>query len=296
MPRSTWSGNLSFGLVSLPVKAYGAVSRQRVRFHMLHDEDGVPIEYRRVCPTDDEEVGWDHIVKGYEISPGRFVTFTKDELEALEPEASHLIDLEEFVPLEQIDPVYFDTSYYLVPDAGAAKAYALLHRTMVDAGRVGLAKVVMRGRERLVAIRPVEDGMLAMATMHYHDEVRRPADVGPTGAERGDAEPTKKELAIARQLVDMLGEDFDASKYRDLWREAVMEQVERKAEGKSVVAPDVPDRGEASPVVDIAEALRRSLEKAKAGAKAGAGKDDGDAPAPKAKAKAKAKRTTAKAG
>ena len=160
MPRAIWSGSITFGLISLPVKAYSATSKQRIDFDLLHDEDGGKIEYRRVCAVHDEVVDWEHIVKGYEIEPGRYVTFTKEELAALQPESTHTIDIEDFVKLEDIDPMYFDTPYFLVPDTGAKRAYGLLHAVMSDAGVVAIARVVLRTRERLVAIRPMANGSL----------------------------------------------------------------------------------------------------------------------------------------
>ncbi|MCW2955361.1 MAG: end-binding protein Ku [Thermoleophilia bacterium] len=261
MARAIWSGSITFGLISLPVKAYTATSKQRIDFDLLHDEDGAKLQYRRVCPVHDEVVEWDHVIKGYEIEPGKYVTFTKDELAALQPDATHTIDIEDFVRLEEIDPMYFDTPYFLVPNAGAKRAYALLHAVMVDANVVAIARVVLRTRERLVAIRPLPNGALSMEALHYANEVREVPDTD------GDAAPAKgaseREIAMARTLVDELTVDFDPSRYTDTWHDQVMERIEQKAAGKVVQAPkaeDVP----ATPANDIMAALEASLAAARA--------------------------------
>lgn len=261
-PRAIWSGSITFGLISLPVKAYSATSRQRVDFDLLHDEDGAKLEYRRVCPVHDEVVSWDHVIKGYEIEPGKYVTFTKEELAALQPEATHTIDIEDFVKLEQIDPMYFDTPYYLAPNTGAKRAYALLHAVMQDAGVVAVARVVLRTRERLVAIRPMEDGTLAMEALHYAAELRTPPSVDSDDAKQPTKDVTKRELAMARTLVDELTIDFDPERYHDRWHEEVMERIEQKAEGKAIEAPTV-DEPSPTPANDIMAALEASLEAAR---------------------------------
>src|SRR5687767_8087348 len=170
MPRAIWSGSISFGLINVPVKLYSAVSRKTVRFHQLHDADGVPIRQKRVCPEDRKEVPYEHIVKGYEISKGQYVVVTPEELEAIDPKKTRTIDIQDFVDLEQIDPVFYDHSYYLAPDKGAAKAYRLLLQAMDDAGKVAIARVVIRTKEYLAAVRPA-GGALMMTTMVFGDEV-----------------------------------------------------------------------------------------------------------------------------
>src|SRR5918999_2560214 len=166
MPRSIWSGAISFGLVNVPVKLYSAVSRKTVRFHQLHEKDGSRIQQKRFCAQEDEEVPWEEIVKGYEIGPDRYVTISPEELEAVEPKKTRTIDIEDFVDLEEIDPIFYDHPYYLAPDTGAAKAYNLLVDAMEDSGKVAVARVVLRSKEHLVAIRP-RDGALAMETMLF---------------------------------------------------------------------------------------------------------------------------------
>src|SRR3954471_16863770 len=165
MPRSIWTGAISFGLVNVPVKLYSAVSKKTVRFHQLHDKDGVRIQQKRVCPADGEEVAYEHIVKGYEITPDQYVVIEPGELEALEPRKTKTIDIEDFVDLEEIDPLYYHHPYYLLPGTGAAQPYKLLVTAMQDAAKVAIARVVIRQKEQLVAIRPTGDGVLAMSTM-----------------------------------------------------------------------------------------------------------------------------------
>jgi DNA end-binding protein Ku len=269
MPRSIWSGAISFGLVNVPVKLYSAVSKKTVRFHQLHDKDGVRIQQKRVCPADDEEVPYEHIVKGYEVSPDQYVVVTPDELDALEPQKTRTIDIEDFVDLDEIDPLYYDHPYYLLPDKSAAKPYRLLHQAMVEANRVAVARVVIRSKEQLVAIRPV-DGVLAMSTMNFADEIV-PADAfdEPTA---DDAETTKREVDMARQLIESLATDWEPDKYHDTYRERVLEMIEQKADGKEIVIQPTEEPQE---VPDLMAALEASVKAAKSGrgdgAKASAG-------------------------
>src|ERR687888_903662 len=176
MPRSIWSGAISFGLVNVPVKLYSAVSRKNVRFHQLHDKDGVRIQQKRVCPADDEEVPYDNIVKGYEISPDRYVVIEPDELEALDPKKTRSIDIQDFVDLDEIDPLYYEHPYYLAPDTGAAKAYKLLLEALKATNKVAIARVVIRSKEYLTAIRPAGD-VLTMETMLFADELIDPGEL-----------------------------------------------------------------------------------------------------------------------
>jgi DNA end-binding protein Ku len=261
MPRSIWTGAISFGLVNVPVKLYSAVSKKSVRFHQLHESDGVRIQQKRVCPADGEEVAWDEIVKGYEISPDQYVVISPEELEALDPKKTKTIDIEEFVDLDEIDPLYYDHPYYLLPGQGAAKPYKLLADAMKDANKVAIARVVIRTKEQLVAVRPLGD-VLAMATMNFADEVVDPGSFDEAPGE--DIDTTKRELDMARQLIESLTAEFDPSKYHDEYREAVLQMIEQKAEGKEVVVQPVeePER-----VPDLMAALEASLAAAK--------KDDG---------------------
>ena len=254
MPRVQWSGAISFGLVNVPVKALTAVSHQQVRFHQLHDKDNVRIQQKRICPADGEEVGYDHIVKGFEIAPDEYVVITPEELDALDPQASRLIEIEEFVALDQIDPIYFDRPYILVPDTGGAKPYALLAAAMRDAKQVALATVVMRSKEHLVALKPYGDA-IAMITMNYADEIVHSSDIEGLPAEDVDVKP--REVKMATQLIEALTAPFEPEKYHDSYRARVKELIEAKAAGEQIAVQ--PQRDERSPVVDLMAALQASL-------------------------------------
>jgi DNA end-binding protein Ku len=253
MPRSIWSGAISFGLVNVPVKLYSAVSKKTVRFHQLHDKDGVRIQQKRVCPADGEEVPYDNIVKGYEISPDRYVVIEPEELEALDPKKTRAIEIQEFVDLEEIDPIYYDHPYYLAPDTGASKAYRLLLRAMEETNKVAIARVVIRQKENLVAIRPTGD-VLTMATMIFHDEVVSPGAIEELPDE--EAEASKREVEMAQQLIDSLSGDFEPEKYHDEYRERVLELIEAKAQGEEITIqpPEEPAK-----VPDLMAALEQSL-------------------------------------
>src|ERR687891_1059026 len=207
MARSIWSGAISFGLVNVPVKLYSAVSKKTVRFNQLNSETGNRIQQRRVDPDTGEDVPFEQIVKGYELTKDRFVVITPDELEALDPEKSRTIDIEDFVDLEQIDPIYYDHPYYLVPDKGAAKAYGLLLGAMERAGKVAIAKVVLRSKEQLVAIRPAED-ILMMETMIFHDEVVSHEELDDL-PDAKELKTSDRELKMAEQLIDSLSTEFE---------------------------------------------------------------------------------------
>ena len=278
MPRSIWTGAISFGLVNVPVKLYSAVSKKTVRFHQLHDKDGVRIQQKRVCPADGEEVPYESIVKGYEITPEQYVVIEPGELEALEPRKTKTIDIEDFVDLEEIDPLYYDHPYYLLPGTGAAKPYKLLVTAMNDAQKVAIARVVIRQKEQLVAIRPTDDGVLAMSTMNFADEV--------IGADRFDDAPgdevetSKREVDMAKQLIESLSSDWEPAKYHDTYRERVLELIEQKAQGKEIAVQPVE---EPQPVPDLMAALEASVkaarqEKGSGGRTSGDGDDGGAAP------------------
>ena len=239
------------------MKLYSAVSKKTVRFHQLHESDGVRIQQKRVCPADGEEVAWDDIVKGYEITPDRYVIVTNEELEAIDPKKTKTIDIEEFVDLEDIDPLYYDHPYYLLPGPGAAKPYRLLADAMKDANKVAIARVVIRTKEQLVAVRPLGD-VLAMATMNFADEVVSPDSFDEAPGD--DVDTTKREVDMARQLIDSLSAEFDPSKYHDTYRERVLDLIERKAEGKEI---SVQPAEEPQPVPDLMAALEASLAAAK---------------------------------
>ena len=255
MPRSIWTGAISFGLVNVPVKLYSAVSKKTVRFHQLHETDGVRIQQKRVCPADGEEVPFDQIVKGYEITPDQYVVVTPEELEAIEPRKTKTIDIEDFVDLEDIDPIFYDHPYYLLPGTGAAKPYKLLVTAMQDSGKVAIARVVIRQKEQLVAIRPTGD-ILTMETMIFHDEVV-PTDDLDEVPEAKDLKTSDRELKMAQQLIDSLSADFDPTAYKDEYREKVLELVERKAQGEDIaVQPEAPQPAR---VPDLMAALEASL-------------------------------------
>jgi DNA end-binding protein Ku len=256
MPRAIWSGSISFGLVSVPVKLYSAVARKTVRFHQLHATDGVRIQQKRVCPADGEEVPYEEIVKGYEIAPDRYVVIEPEELEALDPKRTRTIEIEDFVGLEEIDPIFYDHPYYLVPGAGASKPYRLLLDAMRETGKVAVARVVIRSKEQLVALRPMGD-VLAMATMIFADEIVPPErlDELPDDA----VQTTERELDIARQLVDSLAGSFEPEKYHDTYREKILELIERKAQGEQIAVQPPPEEP-APEVPDLMSALQASLD------------------------------------
>jgi DNA end-binding protein Ku len=268
MARAIWSGAISFGLVNIPVKLYSAVSRKTVRFNQLDAESGQRIRQQRVNPESGEEVPYEQIVKGYEIGPDRYVTITPEELDALEPQKTRTIDIEDFVELAQIDPIYYDHPYYLAPDTGAGKAYRLLLDAMEEAGKVAIARVVIRSKENLVAVRP-HDGVLTMETMLFSDEVIPPDSIEELGSVDGDVKTSERELGMAQQLIDSLTSEFEPEKYRDEYRERVLELIERKAQGETVVIEAPPE--EPKEVPDLMAALEASIASAKSPKGDGAG-------------------------
>jgi DNA end-binding protein Ku len=286
MARSIWSGAISFGLVNVPVKLYSAVSRKTVRFHQLNGKTGHRIAQKRVDSDTNEEVSYDDIVKGYELTKERYVVITPDELDALDPEKTRTIDIEDFVDLSDIDPVFYDHPYYLVPDKGAAKAYGLLLNAMEESGKVAIARVVLRSKEQLVAIRPAPGNVLMMETMIFADEVVDPEEIEDL-PEAKDLAASDRELKMAQQLIESLSSDFEPEKYRDEYREKVLELIERKAAGEEIaVQPEAP---EPKQVPDLMAALEASLAAVK-GDSAGDGKSQSQSKkksAPRKKAAAK---------
>src|SRR5918994_672036 len=257
MPRSMWSGAISFGLVNVPIKLYSAVSKKTVRFHQLNGETGSRIQQKRVDATTGEEVPYENLVKGYELTKDQYVIINPDELDALDPEKSRTIDIEDFVDLAEIDPVYYDHPYYLVPDKGAAKAYGLLLSAMQESGRVAIARVVLRSKEQLVAIRPAQDGtVLMMETMIFADEVvSKDALDGLPDAE--ELKVSEREVAMAQQLIESLVTDFEPSRYKDEYREKVLQLIEAKAEGAEIISQ--PEAPTPTAVPDLMAALEASL-------------------------------------
>ena len=259
MPRAIWSGAISFGLVNIPVKLYSAVSRKTVRFHQLDSEDNQRIQQKRVNPRTGEEVAYENLVKGYEVGPERYVVITPEELESLEPEKTRTIDIEDFVDLDQIDPIFYDHPYYLIPDTGAEKAYKLLLDAMKESNKVAVARVVLRSKEHLVAIRPRDD-VLTMETLLFADEVIEPDKLDEM-PDTSKGKTTKKELQMAQQLIDSLSSDFEPEKYRDEYRDRVLDLIERKAQGEEIVV-EAPQE-EPKQVPDLMAALEASIAGAK---------------------------------
>ena len=266
MARAIWSGAISFGLVNIPVKLFSAVSRKTVRFHQIDSKSGQRIRQQRVGP-DGEEVQYDDIVKGYEISPDRYVTIEPGELEALEPQKTRTIDIEAFVDLDQIDPIFYDHPYYLAPDKGAEKAYKLLVDAMEEAGKVAIARVVIRSKESLVALRP-RDGALAMETMLFADEVIPPDSLDELTVDGGKT--SERELEMATQLIESLSADFEPDQYRDEYRDRVLDLIERKAAGETITI-EAPEE-EPRKVPDLMAALEASISAAKGPSESGSKK------------------------
>jgi len=272
--HSTGSGTISFGLVSIPIRMYSASSSEAVSFNQLHPKCGGRVRQQLICPTCNEVVERSALVKGYEFAKDQYVQFTEDELKALEGEASRMIDIAEFVPLAQVDPIYFDKTYYLGPDKGGEKAYRLLTDAMQKAGRVALAKFVMRGKENLVLIRAAQEGLM-LHTMYFADEIR---DFGEV--DKGEGAKVKPgELELAERLVgELSSEAFRPEQYGDEYRARVLEVVESKVEGKEVTS--LAPQSQRTQVIDLMDALKQSLGKrggAPAGSKSGRGAADGGA-------------------
>jgi DNA end-binding protein Ku len=257
MPRSIWTGAISFGLVTVPVKLYSAVNRKTVRFHQLSGTSGVRIAQKRVDPQSGEEVPYEDIVKGYELAPDRYVVVEPDELATLQPKKTKTIEIEDFVELSQIDPIFYDHPYYLAPGPGGAKPYRLLLEAMAESERVAIARVVIRSKEQLVAIRAMGD-VLEMATMLFADEIASPDQLDEL-PDPSEVKTTKREVGIAKQLIDSLAGEFEPDKYRDTYREDVLALIERKAEGKEIaIQPEAEEV--AAPTPDLMSALRASLD------------------------------------
>jgi DNA end-binding protein Ku len=289
MARAIWTGAISFGMVTVPVKLYSAIERKTVRFHQLSGKSGARVVQKRVDPQNGEEVAYADLVKGFELGPERYVVIEPSELEALAPKKTKTIEIEDFVELSQIDPVYYDHPYYLAPAVGGAKPYRLLLEAMRDTGKVAIARVVIRSKEQLVALRPMGD-VLGMATMIFADEVLPPGRLNEL-AEVAEVKTTKRELDIAKQLVESLAGDFQPQRYTDTYRQEVLAMIERKAEGKEILTPPaVQETAPSAP--DLMSALKASLDavreregaparERKPAAKAKAAKAAGRAPAKK---------------
>jgi DNA end-binding protein Ku len=270
------------------VKLYSAVSKQTVRFKELREGDGSRVRHKRVAESDGKEVPYEKIVKGYEYAPDQYVVLTRDELSELDPKKTRAIEIQDFVDLDDIDPIYFEQPYYLAPDKGAAKAYALLVQAMKESRKVAIARFVLRNKEHLAAIRPMAD-VLTMATMRFHDEVTSPNELdGDVFEEEKPKKPEKRELEMAKRLIDSLSTDFKADKYRDEYREELLDLLERKAEGKDIVtAPS--EEPEPTKAPDLMAALEESLSAVRGEGDGAAAKTDGKARTTKSKSKSKPK-------
>jgi DNA end-binding protein Ku len=285
MARAIWTGSISFGLLNVPVKLYSAVSRKNVSFRELRASDSSRIRHKRVAEADGEEVPYEEIVKGYEISPEQYVILTKEELDEMNPKKTRAIEIEAFVDLDEIDPIYFDHPYYLGPDKGAEKAYALLTKAMEEQKKVAIARFVLRNKENLAAIRPM-GGVLTMATMRFADEVVAPDEISEVFGENGET-PRKAEVDMAKQLIESLAQDFEASEYRDEYREELLALIERKAKGEEVVEVE----GEA-PQPTKAPDLMAALEESLAAVKSEPLAEGAEEPAPKKRASSSKKKTS----
>jgi DNA end-binding protein Ku len=263
-PRAIWKGSITFGLISIPVKVFTAVGREsseKIDLHLLHEKDDERIRYERTCGKGHKDISWDEIVKGYEYEKGKWVEITDEDLEALELESLRTIDVVSFAPLEQIDPLYFNKAYYVVPDAPAIKAYKLMVEALEDEDLVGVCKVAMRDREHLSALR-IKDSMMVLETMHWPEELR--------AAEFDELSKrpsiTDRERKMARQLVQQLTEDFDPSQFKDEYHQALKKVIDKKIAGEEIVVQEE-EADTGGEVLDIMEALKASVDAAKKGKK-----------------------------
>lgn len=257
--RPIWTGSITFGLVSIPVQLVTAVRESTIHFHMLHDQDHARLVRKMFCSADGKEVHSEHTVKGYEIAKDQYVIVTQEELEAVQAKRSKTIEIQDFVEIGQIDPLYYDRPYYVVPQEAGIKPYRLLVDAMEQAGRVAIARSVMRNKEQLVALRPKE-GVLVMETMHFHDEVVPLKDLGSAPK---SGQVNEREMKMAQQLIGELAGAFDPTKYEDEYAKAVHEMIQRKAAGEEVVTAPQPAETPGR-TANLMEALQASLAKAKA--------------------------------
>jgi len=256
MARAIWSGSISFGLLNVPVKLYSAVARRNIALREVRESDSARIKHRRVAEGTDEEVPYDHIVKAFEITPGQYIPIGRDEMAALAPEKTRAIEVKDFVDLEEIDPIYFDSPYYLGPAEAAEKAYSLLAKAMEASGKVAIARFVFRNKEHLAAVRAA-DGVLTLTTMRFADEVVAPDELEDVVPEKAP-EVAENEQEMAERLIDSLSTEFDPGAYRDEYREQLMSLIERKAEGKEIVAAET-EAPKATKAPDLMAALEESI-------------------------------------
>jgi DNA end-binding protein Ku len=295
MARAIWTGSISFGLLNVPVKLYSAVSSRSISFRELREKDKSRIRHRRVAEDDGEEVPYEEIVKGYEIAPEQYVILSRSELEELAPKKTKAIQIEDFVDLDEIDPIYFDRPYYLGPQMGAERAYALLVKAMESQRKVAIARFVMRNKESLAAIRATGD-VLTLATMRFADEVVPPEQLEGLLGDAEDVEPNKKEIEMAKALIDSLASDFEPTEYKDEYRDELLSLIERKARGEDVVSVDT-ESPKPTKAPDLMAALEESLAAVKSeesSSKKPASKPAKAKSKPKSKAKSKSRAKAAK--
>jgi DNA end-binding protein Ku len=256
MARAIWSGTISFGLLNVPVRLFSAVARRNIALREIREADSARIKHRRVAEGTDEEVPYENIVKAYELSPGQYVPLSKDEMAALAPEKTRAIDVQDFVDIEEIDPMYFDSPYYLGPADGAEKAYSLLAAAMESSGKAAISRFVFRNKEHLAAIR-ASDGVLTLTTMRFHDEVVPPSELDDALPDK-KPKVAKREQQMAEQLIDSLSTEFEPDAYKDEYREQLLALIEQKAEGKEIVAPEA-EAPKATKAPDLMAALEQSI-------------------------------------
>jgi len=256
MARAIWSGTISFGLLNVPVRLYSAVARRSIALREIRESDSARIKHRRVAEGTDEEVPYENIVKAYELAPGQYVPLSKDEMAALAPEKTRAIDVQDFVDIEEIDPMYFDSPYYLGPAEGAEKAYSLLAVAMESSGKAAISRFVFRNKEHLAALR-ASGGVLTLTTMRFHDEVVPPSELDDALPDK-KPKVAKREREMAEQLIDSLSTKFKPDAYRDEYREELLALIERKAEGKEIVAPEA-EAPKATKAPDLMAALEESI-------------------------------------
>jgi DNA end-binding protein Ku len=288
MARAIWSGTISFGLLNVPVRMFSAVARRNIALREIRESDSARIKHRRVAEGTDEEVPYENIVKAYELSPGQYVPLSKDEMAALAPEKTRAIDVQDFVDIEEIDPMYFDSPYYLGPADGAEKAYSLLASAMESSGKAAIARFVFRNKEHLSAIR-ASDGVLTLTTMRFHDEVVPPSELDDALPDK-KPKVAKKEQQMAEQLIDSLSTEFEPDAYRDEYREQLLALIEQKAEGKEIVAPEA-EAPKATKAPDLMAALEESIAAVK---DKGSGSGSGGKSKPAKSKPAKAKKSKSK--
>lgn len=289
MARAIWSGTISFGLLNVPVRLFSAVARRNIALREIRESDNSRIKHKRVAEGTDEEVPYENIVKAYELTPGQYVPLSKDEMAALAPEKTRAIDVQDFVDIEEIDPMYFDSPYYLGPAEGAEKAYSLLAAAMESSGKAAISRFVFRNKEHLAAIRAA-DGVLTLTTMRFHDEVVPPSELDDALPDK-KPKVAKREQEMAEQLIDSLSTEFEPDAYKDEYREQLLALIEQKAEGKEIVASEA-EEPKATKAPDLMAALEESIAAVKGKGSGGAKKT----PKPKAAKASKTKKSKSSNG